>query len=858
MAIDAGDVVITFLGDTSQLDQAFIDVNDKAKTATDTLTQGFTGFNQVLDQNQQEWDGLTPKVAEFGNEAEAAMEKTGSTSREAAAEIGLLGELIGVRLPRHVRTFLGEIDLIAPALSAAFGATAILFVVEAITKVIEKITEWAESGEKAKQAWEQYDQTVHDTSQQMQNSIDTVQQALIRMTEGPVAALDFGLQHLKDTSGQTFKAIATDVSASLQAMTAAQSSFWIVQFNSYKEAGDDLKKFQTELQTTMQKARDAFPNEPLKVYDAAVAAVTEKTKQLNAEIAKREAEPLPTERRIVGYQQEVKALEDINSTLQIGINLQKQTTKEQETQDAEAHATKQAAQFKSALDQQIADINHWKEQQHAAYVAGDIDIATYKANELQAEQAITIAREDALRQQIAAYQKAGDMEKARDAQAKLNAMTVNDQTAALKKLNDEEVKHQQATQKIVAEYMKLTEAAIEKQWKADSEAAAKLSAEEQKLLQSETKLAEVQLAAKYKEWEKEINELAEHQLITESQKNDKLNELHELEAKDAVNILKKQLDEQKALIDSYQKQIESAQGNPFFPKSQLDNLQLNLDKAKIAYNNTEAQMIKAQQQMDAKIKDSAKTSHGYWAQLQQDMDNSVNGMIQLRNMAETTFDDLTKAFQSSIAAALMGTESFGQAMQKATAQVLASLASQAIVKALFYTAEGVAHLAMGDAAGAAEYFDAAALMGMVGGAAAVAAHAMAGGTAAKSTSGSTTSQVKIAQNAGTTAAPVAVPTVNVAKLQYGGLVTTPTLAMIGEYAGTRQPEGVIPLGNPQALTLIGRAIAEHLPHQGAAQNITITLHSDITQVAKLLNNGVATNRVKLLSSNSMRLTRRSV
>jgi len=160
MAIDAGDVVLTFLGDTTQLDSAFQSVNDQTKN----LTEGFSGFNTVLDQTRDEWDGLSPKAKAYGTDAEDALDKTTTGSREAAAEVGLLGEMFGVRLPRHVRTFIGEIDLIAPALEAAFSATAVLFIIDAIAKLVEKVDGWLESTEKIKQAWENYAQTVADSS----------------------------------------------------------------------------------------------------------------------------------------------------------------------------------------------------------------------------------------------------------------------------------------------------------------------------------------------------------------------------------------------------------------------------------------------------------------------------------------------------------------------------------------------------------------------------------------------------------------------------------------------------------------------------------------------------------------------
>jgi hypothetical protein len=60
---------------------------------------------------------------------------------QARGEAALLGEEFGIHLPRHVRSFISEIPGVGEALSAAFSATAILFVAQAIIEAAEKLSD---------------------------------------------------------------------------------------------------------------------------------------------------------------------------------------------------------------------------------------------------------------------------------------------------------------------------------------------------------------------------------------------------------------------------------------------------------------------------------------------------------------------------------------------------------------------------------------------------------------------------------------------------------------------------------------------------------------------------------------------
>ena len=86
--------------------------------------------------------------------AAAASKATKQIADDTSANIGnargsmaLLGEEIGVRIPRHLQTFIAELPGVGTALNAAFASVAILALIELIAKVVEKVQEFKQHAE---------------------------------------------------------------------------------------------------------------------------------------------------------------------------------------------------------------------------------------------------------------------------------------------------------------------------------------------------------------------------------------------------------------------------------------------------------------------------------------------------------------------------------------------------------------------------------------------------------------------------------------------------------------------------------------------------------------------------------------
>lgn len=113
-----------------------------------------------------------------------------------------------------------------------------------------------------------------------------------------------------------------------------------------------------------------------------------------------------------------------------------------------------------------------------------------------------------------------------------------------------------------------------------------------------------------------------------------------------------------------------------------------------------------------------------------------NSSQELRASLVQGFETFDFALARNVATAIIWQKSIGDAFRKAAAASIASIAQEAIVRAIFSTALGFYLLALRDFRGAANAFKSAAIFGAVGGAAALAGRALAGGESGGAQSGS--------------------------------------------------------------------------------------------------------------------------
>jgi hypothetical protein len=224
-----------------------------------------------------------------------------------------------------------------------------------------------------------------------------------------------------------------------------------------------------------------------------------------------------------------------------------------------------------------------------------------------------------------------------------------------------------------------------------------------------------------------------------------------------------------------------------------------------------------------------------------------------------------EALGTAVSAAVSGSESFGQAMQRMLKSTLAALAGEAIVQAIMEAAQGYAAMARYDYKSAHDHFRAAAIFGTVGVAAAVVGSAIPN---VDNTSGAS----KDSAGSGSVDSPAAasspnpVQVHNVQHFGTGALITRRTMAVIGDAvnsASGHATEGILPLEDPRAMRAIAGAIAEFMPNVASVVDNSVHVKVDgvvgadsTRKLAKQITTEVKRGRVRLHASNSDRVTKK--
>lgn len=178
-------------------------------------------------------------------------------------------------------------------------------------------------------------------------------------------------------------------------------------------------------------------------------------------------------------------------------------------------------------------------------------------------------------------------------------------------------------------------------------------------------------------------------------------------------------------------------------------------------------------------------------------------MHQIGEDGKEALMDLSSGMQQAVVAYESGQKSLGQAVKDAVQQTLEAWSAQEAIHALIHTADGFAALAIGDGQAATNFFEAAALEAAV--AVAAGAAGMAMGTSGGGSSGSAASGSPGAVGGASQGQVNPVQTTNVQRFAGGGLVSQPTLAIIGDskHSVSRgATEAVLPLDDPEAMAKI--------------------------------------------------------
>ena len=656
--IDVGDAVLTFLGDTTQLDLAF----DRVATQAEVKMAAAAGsVSQIGDAA----DDAGTKLGVAGQSAGVAGEKIAEgmglsrrATMEARGEAMLLGEAFGIHLPRHVSRFVAELPGIGTALSAAFSATAVLFLIEALVKGSEKLSEWISNSFIFTQAMKDSDAST------------------VKFNETLEKLGEETAKHQKtfDGFGKSASTLAHETLAELtKALADNQKAFEAAKKTATEYALADSESFFQNME-----ARIALINRWLGV-------------ELDAdEIAALAREEFDKQGLAAQEMAILKAKEGADLKIQIANAARDAAVKDAEETEA---AAKKSASIAETIGQ--AKIKTWAALAgYEALFAKNSAEAVLKVRHEQAEKEYqlklqTLERERAAEQQAeGSYRSIGDeaaatkqVELVKETNAKieaLNAEHYQKTVEQLKAANDEfataavaaaklaydaqldsiekfkkaqldayvagktgigaweeaqihavdaaAIAHEDYLKKIIAVYIQQGEAqkantaqqelaalTVEIEAKATeklSAAMAKLTSETKSATEAEQKLAEDRIEQHFKDQEVAITKLAAMHLITEQQKDDRLKLLEQQQANAAIKILDDELKAEEKLRDQAAAKLATAKANPASTSSELTELQAELQKEVAAVAKAEDEKLKAQEKFNQQSEANDKSHYG--------------------------------------------------------------------------------------------------------------------------------------------------------------------------------------------------------------------------------------------------------
>ena len=117
------------------------------------MSEAAADVKVIFSADTSAWGPQLTKANAQAAQLGQTMKKTAADTRremmEAKGSIAVLGEEIGVRLPRHVRNFVATLPGVAGAMSAAFNAVAVFAIADAVFQAGEKLAEFVRKNEEA-------------------------------------------------------------------------------------------------------------------------------------------------------------------------------------------------------------------------------------------------------------------------------------------------------------------------------------------------------------------------------------------------------------------------------------------------------------------------------------------------------------------------------------------------------------------------------------------------------------------------------------------------------------------------------------------------------------------------------------
>jgi hypothetical protein len=901
--LNVGDAVLTFLGDTTQLDQVFARLPADAEASMGKAADSVSKVGDAVKGVSFELDATSSNVPFCGEVIKDTFDKAGGSVREARGAFMLLEHMFGVSMPRELNTLAASIPMLTSAFSEMLPLIGVLAAIAVITTLVEKHQALGKAQESAAQATENLTIKENDHTKSMELSNLKLDDQIARLEGRPEknklkeALIESGLA--ADALATTFSKDFEKVDAEIEVSTGFVGRFTkdMQSWSALLAAGPSTigAEFDRVVNGTnkVEAALALVHNQLLLIDKLRVAQAKATTEDEQVAAVEALGRAYGVLGQLSGNAMKVVQTEAPKDAKAIGVLSgavaeAAAAQKDFGLQAENIHKRVQVAALETSDAISKASDKAFTEQAKNAQKEADFEQKTWEAKYKEAVSAL----QESEKEKIAAT--------LQGSQARLAAIDAAIKEEQSKGLQDTQFYKSLQTQKI-----QFTEAALAAEQKAVNQAAS----EQLKRADADAKVEMAQITEKYSVQEKAITQLSSFKLISATQSAHQLEILYTDENNKTIKILEDLLKREQDAVKAAQAKLSAAKDNPFISPQQIDELkklllqaeqaeaatqvkianttktfqdkELTLDKGRYgqalaiatAFGNAllaeklkenHAQLLTAQAELvEAKARGVNTDAIQKEIQALQKSEHELTteathikgldaAMQTLKTTMKAAATEELAAFSTAMTAMISGQESFGQAMEQATLKMVGGMAKT--------WAEYYAGLAMADlvtpgaqAKGAGELAASIALFAISG--------AMSGlaGNMGKTAATATGSTATITQSAATVAAGPGPSSVNVPRLFSGAIVTQPTMAMIGDRQdGGSQAEGVFPLGDPRARQALMDAFG--LGGGGTTHNYYINgmiSTTDLTRLTRVISRGANTGRVRMSVTNSNRVTRRT-
>jgi len=308
-----------------------------------------TGMKHASSTVEAETAAMNEAFRKTVTNSEQAFRKVEYGSTEAREAIRGLGEEMGVRVPRHISSFLAEIGGIGPLMAAAFTPIAIVGLIDVIGHAADKLEEFREKPEKLREAWTSLHLELQKETTTSIKRLTDLQAKFIEITKGPIAELRFELKHIAvdfeqigASSDRMFGALKKNID---ETNTSSWNPLkWLDFVRTVPVSTSDLKDLATKIHASLEEA--LLTKDPTKITAALTSGMAEaavKQKELEQAIGK----GAPGDLAVKKYQEKLGLVREITAALEHELELEQDAEKiaAEETKINKAQTAEKKAEY---------------------------------------------------------------------------------------------------------------------------------------------------------------------------------------------------------------------------------------------------------------------------------------------------------------------------------------------------------------------------------------------------------------------------------------------------------------------------------------------------------------------------------